>query len=66
MDKTIRFTSNPDELRAEDYRYWQSVSPAERMHVAWELSLMGYRMKGLAPDGQELRRSVVRVELPKR
>jgi hypothetical protein len=65
MDKTIRFISDPNELKAEDYRYWQSVRPAERLQKAWELSLMGYRMKGLAHDGQELRRSVVRLKLPK-
>lgn len=66
MDKTIRFVSDPDELKAEDYRYWQSAPAAERMKAVWELSLMAYQMKGLTPDGQELRRSVVRLELPRR
>lgn len=66
MDKTIRFVKDFDELKEEDYRYWQSVPAAERMKAVWELSLEGYQMKGLKPDGQELRRSVVRLELPRR
>jgi hypothetical protein len=66
MDKTIRFVTDPNELKAEEYRYWQSASAAERMKAVSELSLMAYQMKGLTPDGQELRRSVVRLELPRR
>jgi hypothetical protein len=66
MDKTIRFVASHEELKEQDYRYWQSVSAAERMQAVWELSVMGYRMKGNMPDGQELRRSVVCLELPRR
>lgn len=66
MDKTIRFVKDFNELKEQDYRYWQSVSAADRMKAVWELSLMGYQMKGLTPDGQELRRSVVRLKLPRR
>jgi hypothetical protein len=66
MEKTIRFVSDLNELKAQDYRYWQSVPAAERMKAVWELSVLGYQMKGFRPDGQELRRSVVRLELPRR
>jgi hypothetical protein len=66
MDKTIRRFTDHKELKAEEYLYWQSVPASERMKAVWELSLMGYQMKGQTPDGQELRRSVVRLELPRR
>ena len=66
MDRTIRFVKDFKTLKAEDYRYWQSVPAAERMKAVWELSLGAYQMKGLTPDGQELHRSVVRLELPRR
>jgi hypothetical protein len=31
MDKTIRKFSSFDEMKDEEYRYWQSVTPAEAL-----------------------------------
>jgi hypothetical protein len=39
MDKTIRWNVNPEEQQAETYRYWQSVSVAERLCATAQLSL---------------------------
>jgi hypothetical protein len=64
MDKTVRIVTDLDEQQAETYRYWQSVSDAERMDATWELSLQMYRLGGLVEDGQEFQRSVVRVQRP--
>lgn len=51
-----------EQAKDEEYRYWQSVSPSERIAAAWDLSIDQYRMKGIEPDGQALRRSVVCFE----
>jgi hypothetical protein len=62
VDKTIRKVASFEEAKNEEYRYWQSVPPAERIAAAWQLSIEQYRMKGIEPDGQGLRRTLVRFE----
>jgi hypothetical protein len=65
MDKTIRKFSSFEEVKDDEYRYWQSVPPAERIEAAFRLSVDVYRMKGIEPDGSALKRSLVRVECPR-
>jgi hypothetical protein len=60
MDKTLRKLASFEEAKEEEYRYWQSVPPAERIAAAWQLSIEAYRRNGFEPDGQELRRIVTR------
>jgi len=60
MDKTIRKIVSFEEAKNEEYRYWQSVPPAERIAAAWQLSIEAYRQKGIEPNGQGLRRTLVR------
>lgn len=62
MDKTIRQFASFDEMKDEEYRYWQSVSPEERIRAAWQLSIEQYRQKGVEPNGQGLRRTLVRFD----
>ena len=62
MEKTIRKVASFQEARDEEYRYWQSVPPSQRIAAAWQLSIEQYRMKGIEPDGQGLRRTLVRFE----
>jgi hypothetical protein len=62
MDKTIRKIANFEEAKNEEYRYWQSVPPSERIAAAWQLSIDQYRTKGIEPDGQGLRTTLVRFE----
>lgn len=66
MDKTIRKYTNPDdfqELKAEEYRYWQSRPVHERLDTAAELSVMGYQLKEPTRDVQSrLQRTLVRVQ----
>jgi len=64
MDKTIRKFTSFQEVKDDEYRYWQSLPPAERIEAAFQLSVDLYRMKGIEPDGAALKRSLVRVELP--
>jgi IS1 family transposase len=62
MDKTVRKFASFEEVKDEEYRYWQSVTPEERIRAAWELCIDSYRTKGIEPNGQGLRRTLVRFE----
>ena len=62
MDKTIRKFSSFEEMKNEEYRYWHSVSPAERFAAGHQLSVEGYRAYGHSADGAELKRVAVRIQ----
>jgi len=62
MNKTIRKFTSFQAVKDEEYRYWQSVPPAERIEAAFQHSVQMYRMKGIEPDGSALKRSLVRIE----
>ena len=46
-DKTLRKVNDIQEQRAENFRYWKSLSPGERLIAASELSVAIYGMKGV-------------------
>ena len=65
MDKSIRKdprAADPDEVKAEEYRYWQSRPVHERMEAVSELSLTMYGIKGTVQDAPKMERTLVRVE----
>ena len=62
MDKTIRKYSSFDEMKADEYRYWQNRPVHERLAAVWELTEEAYRLKGYPPDAFRLQRSVVHFE----
>lgn len=62
MDKTIRKYASLAEMKADEYRYWQSRPVHERIAAIEELTKEGYRMKGLGPDAFRLQRTVVHFE----
>jgi hypothetical protein len=62
MEKTIRKFNSFDEMKSEEYRYWQSVSPDERFAAGHQMSVEAYRSLGYACDGADLRRVAVRFE----
>lgn len=66
MDKTVRKFGSVEEMKDEEYRYWQSVPPSERIAATYDHSVEAYRMKGIAADGQRLKRTLVRFERPAR
>jgi hypothetical protein len=66
VDKTLRKVTSIEDQKAEDYRYWQSVSGGDRMSATWEMSFEAYKLKGLAHDGQRLQRTFVRIQQPQR
>ena len=66
MDKTVRVFTSLDEMKAEEYRYWQSRPVHERMEAVADLTLAAYALKGAAPDAQRLQRTLVQLERPRR
>ncbi len=50
------------EIKDEEYRYWDSVSPAERIAAGHQMSVEGYRAYGSTADGRELKRVAVRLQ----
>jgi hypothetical protein len=45
VDKTIRKYTSLDEMKADEYRYWQSRPAHERMDAVSELTQATYAMK---------------------
>ena len=66
MDKTVRAFTSLDEMKAEEYRYWQSRPVHERMEAVAELTLAAYALKGAAPDTPRLQRTLAQLERPRR
>jgi hypothetical protein len=69
MDKTIRKyarIADLDEIKADEYRYWQSRPLHERMAAVSELTQDQYAMKGAVADVPRLQRTLVRVERSER
>ncbi len=56
-----KFESFQD-IKDEEYRYWDSVSPAERIAAGHQMSVEGYRAYGSTADGRELKRVAVRLQ----
>ena len=69
MDKTIRkyaTLAELDDIKAEEYRYWQSRPVHERIAAVSELTQAMYAMKGTTPDVPRLERTLVRfARLPR-
>ena len=60
---TIRKYIDFDEIKADEYRYWQGRPVHERMDTAAELSIIGYQLKDPTRDVQSrLQRTLVRVQ----
>jgi hypothetical protein len=66
MDKTVRVFTSLDEMKAEEYRHWQSRPVHERMEAVADLNLASYALKGAAPDTPRLQRTLVQLERPRR
>ena len=66
MDKTIGKYTSFDEMKADEYRYWQSRPVPERMDAVSELTQEHYAMKGLVSDVPRLQRTLIRLEREQR
>jgi hypothetical protein len=61
MDKTVRRYTSFDEMKADEYRYWQSRPAHERIAAVWQLTQEQYAMKGEAVEPR-MEKTLVRVE----
>ena len=66
MDKTIRRYDSFEQMKADEYRYWQSRPIYERVAAVSELTEDGYKMKGVGPDAFRLQRTLVHFERARR
>jgi hypothetical protein len=66
MDRTVRKYTNFDEMKADEYRYWQSRPVHERMDAVEEMIKTAYALKGweMEPDVPRLQRPFVRLPCP--
>ena len=65
-DMTVRRYTNFDEMKADEYRYWQSRPVSERLDALDEMIEFAYRLKGweIEPDVPRLQRPFVRLPCP--
>jgi hypothetical protein len=66
MEKTIRVYTSHKEMKADEYRYWQSRPVWERMDAVTELTLGAYSMKGKPVDVPRLQGPLVVLQRPQR
>jgi hypothetical protein len=63
---TIRKYTDFDEIKADEYRYWQSRPAHERLEAVDEMIETAYAFKGwkIEPDAPRLQRPFVRLPVP--
>jgi hypothetical protein len=62
MDKTLRKYTSFEDMKADEYRYWQSRPVHERIRAVSELTQEQYAMKGGVGNVPRLQRTLVRFE----
>jgi hypothetical protein len=68
MDPIIRKYTSLDEMKADEYRYWQSRPLHERIDAVEEMIQDAYALKGweIELDVPRLQRPFVRLPCPRR
>jgi hypothetical protein len=66
MDTSIRIYGSHEEMKADEYRYWQSRPVHERMNAVVELTLSVYALKDPARDVRRLQKTIVCLQRPQR
>ena len=64
LEMTVRKYTNFADIKADEYRYWQSRPVHERVNAVSELTTEQYAMKGVPVP--RLQRTLVRIERPPR
>lgn len=62
MEKKLVVYDNPGDMKAAEYRYWQSRPASERLQAVSEITLALYTMKGLDADVSRLQRIISVVQ----
>jgi hypothetical protein len=58
-DIAVRKFSSHEEQEAEDFRYLQSRTPAERLLAVWEITDLAYRLKGVHYDASRRSEAII-------
>jgi hypothetical protein len=66
MDMVAQKFESFEQVKDEEYRYWASVSPSERIAAGHQMSVEGYRAHGFTADGRELKTVAVRLQREQR
>lgn len=66
MEKMIRIYTSHEEMKAEDYRYWQSRPAYERLDAVSKMTLAACAMKGEPIDVPGLQGPLVVIQRPQR
>ena len=63
---TVRRYTSFDDIKADEYRYWQSRPAYERLDAVVEMIEAAYALKGweMEPDVPRLQRPFVRLRVP--
>lgn len=66
MDVMLRKYTSLDEMKADEYRYWQSRPVHERLDAVEELNRIAYAMKGIEaePHVPGVQGPLIRVPCP--
>ena len=66
MEKTFRRYTNFDDMKADEYRYWQSRPAYERIDAVVAMIQAAYELKGwkMEPDVPRSQRPFVRLPCP--
>jgi hypothetical protein len=66
MDPVLRKYTSFEEMKGDEYRYWQSRPVHERMDAVEEINLTAYAIKGveLEPDVPRSQRPFLRLPCP--
>jgi hypothetical protein len=66
MDKTIRKYTDFEEMKADEYRYWQSRPVHERMDAVEEMIQTVYALRGwkIEPEVPRSQRPFLRLPCP--
>jgi hypothetical protein len=59
MEKTVRIFGNHKDMKAEEYRYWQSRPVHERMSAVTELTVAAYKLKDPDFNVRRLQRTLI-------
>jgi hypothetical protein len=66
MDPVVRTYASLKEMKADEYRYWQSRPVQERMNAVSEMTSAAYAMKDKGHNVQRLQRTLVCLQRPQR
>jgi hypothetical protein len=66
MEAILRKYASFDEMKADEYRYWQSRPAHERLDAVEEINATAYAIKGTEPmqDVPRLQRPFIRIQCP--